>query len=225
MTNNTILKLIIVLTSFLISCGESRCQAQETNDAKLILDAIYANGLLSNAEVMELLHDQDTGVLFAELYGQENAILHLIAKRGYTSSLYVLLLQLPAESRQAAVARLNTSFENHFLVQHYIIIGMQSPYWIEQFRELGLDFSIPPDTEEAVKRLKSAVMIRWGSETEAYQAHLALVKGDDAKLKSSLSLQERIDQVTAGVQKRRAVSVNAIQGSPATPESEAPRLK
>ena len=225
MTNSTILKLIIVLTSFLISCGESRCQAQETNDAKLILDAIYANGLLSNAEVMELLHDQDTGVLFAELYGQENAILHLIAKRGYTSSLYVLLLQLPAESRQAAVARLNTSFENHFLVQHYIIIGMQSPYWIEQFRELGLDSSIPPDTEEAVKRLKSAVMTRWGSETEAYQAHLALAKGDDAKLKSSLSLQERIDQVTAGVQKRRAVSVNAIQGSPATPESEAPRLK
>ena len=225
MTNSTILKLIIVLTFFLISCGESRCQAQETNDAKLILDAIYANGLLSNAEVMELLHDQDTGVLFAELYGQGNAILHLIAKRGYTSSLYVLLLQLPAESRQAAVARLNTSFENHFLVQHYIIIGMQSPYWIEQFRELGLDFSIPPDTEEGVKRLKSAVMIRWGSETEAYQAHLALAKGDDAKLKSSLSLQERIDQVTAGVQKRRAVSVNAIQGSPATPESEAPRLK
>ena len=88
-----------------------------------------------------------------------------------------------------------------------------------------MDSSIPPDTEEAVKRLKSAVMIRWGSETEAYQAHLALVKGDDAKLKSSLSLQERIDQVTAGVQKRRAVSVNAIQGSPATPESEAPRLK
>ena len=89
MTNNTILKLIIVLTSFLISCGESRCQAQETNDAKLILDAIYANGLLSNEEVMELLHDQDTDVLFAELYGQENAILHLIAKRGYTSALYV----------------------------------------------------------------------------------------------------------------------------------------
>ena len=225
MTNSTILKLIIVLTSFLISCGESRCQAQETNDAKLILDTIYANGLLSNAEVMELLHDQDTDVLFAELYGQENAILHLIAKRGYTSAFYVLLSQLPAEGQQAAIARLNTSLENHFLVQHYIIIGMQSPYWIEQFRELGLDFSIPPDTEEAVKRLKSAVMIRWGSETEAYQAHLALAKGDDAKLKSSLSLQERIDQVTAGVQKRRAVSVNAIQGSPATPESEAPRLK
>ena len=143
MTNNTILKLIIVLTSFLISCGESRCQAQETNDAKLILDTIYANGLLSNEEVMELLHDQDTDVLFAELYGQENAILHLIAKRGYTSALYVLLSQLPAEGQQAAIARLNTSFENHFLVaeQTICVNCIQDQFCIVRFLSLATTFA------------------------------------------------------------------------------------
>ena len=178
-------------------------QTESVEDRALLYSqAIYGNGFLDSDQVVELLAGRPSeilGLLSIELYEQENSIAHLIAKRGHISSLFHLLERLTPGDRAQMAKRLNNSYKDGLLVQHRIVMGSSSLYWIRQFQNLGLDFSIPPKSDQAVDALKHAVINRWGEETDAYSKYLALTNGAKSLNEDSFEYsdtKQRIKKIT-----------------------------
>lgn len=165
--------LITVFTAILF-CLTTEVMAEDAAEVSDEYLWLYEQGNpgVPDYEVVEKLHDQPVEVLTADKTGE--TICHLMAKRGNIAALYVLLQKLDGKKRAdvlKAAAELN---ETGFAVHHYVVLYSQSPFWCEQFAELGMDFSKPPKSED---ELLIGIKTRWGAETKAYAWYLEKQQG------------------------------------------------
>ena len=205
-------KFVYGLAAFLLifgfNLGKNVDAQNRTTQEKVVLitDAIYADGLMRSDNIVELVasSSQDTlGILTAT----DNYICHLLVKRGHITALFYLMERLDDSERTKLVKRLNDSHLDGLLVQERVVLHTCSPYWVHQFQNLGLDFSIPFNSDKDQQNLEKSVVARWGKKTEAYMAYLSIKNGSANVSKGSLSVSETA-KLTKDITYRPAVHEN-----------------